>query len=144
MDTGINASHEDLIDHLWTNTTSSLKGTYGYDFSTDSADCSDTSGHGTHCAGVIAATTDNQKGIHGISNAKLMALKIFDDKKECYDSYIINALTYLQQAKAQFITGELDVDQDWDTYVNTVEQMNASRLLEIEQAAYDRFAALKG
>ena len=99
MDTGINASHEDLIDHLWTNTTSSLKGTYGYDFSTDSADCSDTSGHGTHCAGVIAATTDNQKGIHGISNAKLMALKIFDDKKECYDSYIINALTYLQQAK---------------------------------------------
>lgn len=28
-----------------------------------------------------------------------MALKIFDDKKECYDSYIINALTYLQQAK---------------------------------------------
>lgn len=29
--------------------------------------------------------------------------------------------TYLQQAKAQFITGELDVDQDWDTYVNTVE-----------------------
>lgn len=52
--------------------------------------------------------------------------------------------TYLQQAKAQFITGELDVDQDWDTYVNTVEQMNAGRLLEIEQAAYDRFAALKG
>lgn len=52
--------------------------------------------------------------------------------------------TYLQQAKAQFITGELAVDQDWDTYVNTVEQMNAGRLLEIEQAAYDRFAALKG
>lgn len=99
MDTGINASHEDLVDHLWTNPTSSLKGTYGYDFSTDSEDCSDTSGHGTHCAGVIAATTDNQKGIRGISNAKLMALKIFDDNEECYDSYIINALTYLQQAK---------------------------------------------
>ena len=34
--------------------------------------------------------------------------------------------------------------EERDTYVNTVEQMNASRLLEIEQAAYDRFAALKG
>ena len=45
--------------------------------------------------------------------------------------------TYLQQAKAQFITGELAVDQDWDTYVNTVEQMNAGRLLEIEQAVYE-------
>ena len=35
-------------------------------------------------------------------------------------------------------------EEDWDTYVNTVEQMNAGHLLEIEQAAYDRFAALKG
>lgn len=101
MDTGINFSHEDLIDHLWVNQNSSLKGTYGYDFSTDSADCSDTSGHGTHCAGVIAATMDNQKGICGISDAKLMSLKIFDDNEECYDSYIISALTYLQQAKKE-------------------------------------------
>lgn len=99
MDTGITPSHEDLIDHLWVNTTNSLKGTYGYDFSSDSDDCTDSSGHGTHCAGVIAATTDNQKGIRGISDAKLMTLKIFDDNEECYNSYIINALTYLKQAK---------------------------------------------
>lgn len=99
MDTGITPSHEDLIDHLWVNTTTSLKGTYGYDFSSDSEDCTDSSGHGTHCAGVIAATTDNQKGIRGISDARLMTLKIFDDNEECYNSYIINALTYLKQAK---------------------------------------------
>lgn len=51
--------------------------------------------------------------------------------------------TYLKQARAQFITGELDLDKDWDTYVNTLEQMNLGRLLEIEQAAYDRFCAVK-
>ena len=28
--------------------------------------------------------------------------------------------TYLKQARAQFITGELDLDKDWDTYVNTL------------------------
>lgn len=51
--------------------------------------------------------------------------------------------TYLKQARAQFITGELDLDKDWDTYINTLDQMNLGRLLEIEQAAYDRFAAVK-
>ena len=52
--------------------------------------------------------------------------------------------TYLKQARAQFITSELDLDKDWDTYVNTLNQMNLGRLLEIEQAAYDRYAAVKG
>lgn len=36
----------------------------------------DEDGHGTHCAGVISAVSDNNKGICGISNAKLMALKV--------------------------------------------------------------------
>lgn len=99
MDTGIHASHEDLADHLWINPGTDLKGTYGYDFAEDSTDCTDTSGHGTHCAGVIAATSDNKKGICGISNAKIMTLKIFDENEECYNSYIINALSYLKQAK---------------------------------------------
>lgn len=51
--------------------------------------------------------------------------------------------TYLEQAKAQFITGELDIDKDWDTYVSTVEQMNLAELMEIEQAAYDRYVNVK-
>lgn len=50
--------------------------------------------------------------------------------------------TYLKQARAQFITGELDLDKDWETYVNTLNQMNLGRLLEIEQAAYDRYVAV--
>lgn len=50
---------------------------------------------------------------------------------------------YLTQAKAQFITGELDIDADWDTYVATLEQMNLTELMEIEQAAYDRFVSVK-
>lgn len=50
---------------------------------------------------------------------------------------------YLKQARAQFITGELDLDKDWDTYVKSLEQMNLGRLLEIEQAAYDRYADVK-
>lgn len=37
-----------------------------------------------------------------------------------------------------FITGEYDIDSYWDTYIETLNNMGASRLIEIEQAAYDR------
>lgn len=46
---------------------------------------------------------------------------------------------YLEQAKAQFITGEIDVEEGWDDFVNTVNGMGLERLIEIEQAAYDRY-----
>ncbi len=50
--------------------------------------------------------------------------------------------TYLKQAKAQFITGEVDVEGGWDNFVNTVNSMGLERLLQIEQAAYDRYLAV--
>ena len=46
---------------------------------------------------------------------------------------------YLKQAKAQFMTGEIDVEEGWDNFVNTVNGMGLERLIEIEQAAYDRY-----
>lgn len=45
---------------------------------------------------------------------------------------------YVQQSRAQFITGEIDVDAGWDNYLNTLKQMQLEKLLETEQRAYDR------
>ena len=50
--------------------------------------------------------------------------------------------TYLKQAKAQFITGEIGVDEGWDNFVATVNGMGLERLIAIEQAAYDRYMAV--
>lgn len=47
---------------------------------------------------------------------------------------------YLKQVKTQFITGELDIDSEWENVEKTLNQMGLERLLEIEQAAYDRYA----
>lgn len=44
---------------------------------------------------------------------------------------------YIQQAYGQFVTGELDVDKDWDAYIKTLESIGMKELMEIEQAAYD-------
>lgn len=48
---------------------------------------------------------------------------------------------YLLTAKAEFIVGEKDIDATWDAHIAKLNEMGLERLLEIEQAAYDRFIA---
>ena len=45
---------------------------------------------------------------------------------------------YLNTTKAQFITGELDIDADWEDHLKKLNEMGLEKLLEIEQAAYSR------
>lgn len=102
VDTGIDYTHEDLAAHMWVNTYSGLSGTYGYDFGDHDTDPMDTDedGHGTHCAGVIGAVSDNDLGTAGISqNVKLMALKIFDSQGSASNSAIIEAFNYIYKAQ---------------------------------------------
>lgn len=44
---------------------------------------------------------------------------------------------YLDQMVAQFVTGGLDIDASWDEFIKTLENMQAGRLVEYAQAAYD-------
>jgi putative aldouronate transport system substrate-binding protein len=48
---------------------------------------------------------------------------------------------YLKTAKAQFITGEMDIDASWDAHIEKLNEMGLERLLEIESAAYTRYLA---
>lgn len=52
---------------------------HGIDLVGETGDPMDFDGHGTHCAGVIAAAADNGEGVVGVAsyspNVKVMALK---------------------------------------------------------------------
>lgn len=51
----------------------------GYDFVNDDEDPADDNGHGTHVAGTVAQSTDNNEGVAGIAfNACLMPVKVLD------------------------------------------------------------------
>ena len=82
IDTGVLTDHEDLKDMMWTNPGDiGLKGEHGYDFYNNDSDPTDDNGHGTHCAGIIAAQANNLKGIAGVAskaNVKIMALKLLN------------------------------------------------------------------
>jgi subtilisin len=68
IDTGINYNHVDLIDRY--------KG--GWNFVANNADPFDDNGHGTHCAGIIAAT-DNDNAVVGVApQANIYAVKVLD------------------------------------------------------------------
>lgn len=100
VDTGIDYTHEDLKDHMWVNTNTSLPGTNGYDFGDNDSDPMDDEGHGTHCAGIIGAVTDNDTGIAGVTaDVELMALKVFNKKGDVEDSSIISAFEYIYKAQ---------------------------------------------
>lgn len=44
---------------------------------------------------------------------------------------------YVDEMMARFIIGDASLDKDWDGYVQQLEAMNVSRLLEIYQQAFD-------
>jgi hypothetical protein len=37
------------------------------------------------------------------------------------------------------ITGTIDIESNWDTYISTIQGMGIDRATEITQAAYDRY-----
>lgn len=87
-DTGVDLDHPELAGRLWTNpgeiadngvdddANGFIDDVHGYDFHARDADPSDTDGHGTHVAGVIAAETGNALGVAGVApGARIMALR---------------------------------------------------------------------
>ena len=50
-------------------------------------------------------------------------------------------VTYLYESIAKFITGEMDLDGDYDAFIENLHTLHIDELIEIEQAMYDRWSA---
>lgn len=103
VDTGVDYNHEDLKNRMWHNpyTSKGLKGTYGYDFGDGDGDPMDQQGHGTHCAGIIGAVSNNNLGIAGVvDNVRIMALKIFNSNSEGDTYSAVQAFNYIYKAQS--------------------------------------------
>lgn len=46
-------------------------------------------------------------------------------------------LDFVAETYTRFVTGDLDIEKDWDSYLATLDKMNVKRYLQIYQEAYD-------
>ena len=49
----------------------------------------------------------------------------------------LSVTDYINESAAQFVLGQLDVDADWQTYLDTLESLGLPRMVQIYQESYD-------
>jgi|GEM_PF-5335008 len=118
VDSGIDLTHPDLASKLWRNPrevpdngvdddhNGLIDDVYGYDFSgRGSPRVQDlTFGSGTMAAGIMAAATNNSKGIAGVSwGARLMAVKVLDENWSTSIESMVQGITYAVNQGAKII-----------------------------------------
>lgn len=60
------------------------------------------------------------------------------DEASRYNTLNTDISLYLEQSMAQFITGEINIDDGWNKYIKTLKQMGSDELTDLEQKAYNR------
>ena len=89
LDTGVDYTHRDLINNIWTRPASvpaysdadlgTFDDGHGFDAADTDGDPMDDNGHGTHCAGIVGAEGDNADGIAGVNwQVEIMPLKFLN------------------------------------------------------------------
>lgn len=114
LDSGVDQSHPDLASRIWTNTgeiagngldddgNGYVDDVHGWDFQNNDNDSNPDIGgfygwasHGTHCAGLVGAATNNGVGVAGHDwNCQIMSVKVGDGTGNASWDRIILALAY--------------------------------------------------
>ncbi len=166
LDEGVMYTHEDLADAMWVNEgesdVTSLEDhdgngyagdRYGYNFVRQSGFISWNhpydSGHGTHVAGIIAASANNGKGVAGVAGGnngngvKIMSCQVFDGNRG------VNLLQEVRAIKYAADNGAVILQCSWgynSGYANSLYYSPAFKTQEawiassnLEKAALDYF-----
>ena len=130
IDTGCDTSHPDIKDRIidtvnFTNENARNK-----------KDVTDLDGHGTHVAGIIAAS-GNDKGIIGVApEADLIILKALTSKGGSY-SWIMQAINYAIAKKVDIISMSLGGKYDYKPLHNVIKKAVANNILVVAASGND-------
>ncbi len=142
IDTGIDYTHEDLINNLWTNPDPNAPDRHGYDFANKDAFPFDDQGHGTHTAGTIGATGGNGLGVSGVSQAvSIMGIKFISAQGFGTTSDAVLAIDYAIANKARVMSnswgGPADFGEEDKALIEAVTRANDADILFVAAAGND-------
>lgn len=116
LDTGVDITHPDLKDNIWTNEAETENGydtdrngfvddLHGWDFINQTSKIGDYNGHGTHCAGIAAATGNNGRGVVGANpDARIMPITVLQSNGSGDVATIIKGIDYAAANGADVIS----------------------------------------
>eukprot|EP00929_Paragymnodinium_shiwhaense_P057568 TRINITY_DN2881_c0_g1_i9.p1 TRINITY_DN2881_c0_g1~~TRINITY_DN2881_c0_g1_i9.p1 ORF type:complete len:1267 (-),score=181.53 TRINITY_DN2881_c0_g1_i9:485-4225(-) len=152
IDSGVDYRHADLKDQMWVNPgeipdngidddgNGYIDDVHGANLIDGSGDPDDDFGHGTHCAGTIAAIGNNSKGVAGVAWAgvKLMALKFITKENTARTSDGIAALEYAIANGARISSNSWGIPTSSNALRAAVERVAEARMLFVAAAGNDR------
>jgi len=117
LDSGIDYTHIDLADNIWTNEkeipgngidddgNGYVDDVHGWNFQGKNNTPVDENGHGTHCAGIIGAVGNNNIGVTGVNwHVRIMPLRFMNNTGNGYISDAVSAILYANQMGADVIS----------------------------------------
>ncbi len=138
IDTGVEYTHPDLAANIWKNPgeipnngidddrNGYIDDVNGWNFVSKNNKPMDDNGHGTHCAGTIAAVGNNNIGITGVCwNAKIMPLKFLSSSGNGYVSDAIAAILYANRMGASVISNSWGGSQYTQALKDTIDASSA-------------------
>lgn len=145
VDSGVDRSHPDLQDAFLRDASGRVVGAnFVAKGASSPADDSwdDQNGHGTHVAGLIAATSNNNTGIAGVSscaNVKIMPVRAMDANGAGNNMEINRAIVWASEHGADVINlslgGMVSTDSPQESFPNTMYETLAKRGVIVFAAA---------
>ncbi len=140
LDTGIDYDHPDLADNIAGGI--NFAGWWWRDGSTNKLHWDDKNGHGSHCAGIVAAS-NNDIGVVGVApGASLQAVKVLGDDGIGYVSDIIQGLEWCVDNASDIVSmsfGSVEYSESLD---NACQATYAAGVLLVAAAGNENGGAL--
>lgn len=112
LDSGVNLQHEDLQGRLLA----------GHDFVNDDDDADDDNGHGTHVAGVIGATPNNNTGLSGVVwGTSILPVKVMNEEGEGDVAQSSEGIRWAVDHGAQIINMSLSGESRTETEAKAID-----------------------
>lgn len=133
LDSGVAYDHIDLEDNVWR----AADGTAGYNAIDPRLPPYDDAGHGTHMAGIAAATVRNSIGVAGMGNVSIISVKVLAADGTGHEDDLAAGLVWCANNGAEVALMALSVDNEGPTVRNALQYAAERDVLLVASAGND-------